>query len=111
MKRVTKQLNGVLKMKISLFCNAGMSTSLVASKLKKAYLERGITYDIEAYDFSALQEEADETDVIILGPQIAWAFDDVKNDYPDKKVIQLTMVEFGSMDGEKVLERVEKELN
>ncbi|MBC1288331.1 transcription antiterminator [Listeria welshimeri] len=98
-------------MKVSLFCNAGMSTSLVASKLKKAYLERGIMNEVEAFDFSALQEEAEESDVIILGPQIAWALDDVTKDYPEKKVIQLTLAEFGSMDGEKILERVEKEFN
>lgn len=97
-------------MKISLFCNAGMSTSLVGAKLKKSYEGVGKEYDVEAYDFSNLDIEAEDTDIIILGPQIAWAFDDVVKKYPDKKVIQLTMKEFGSMNGDVVRERIEKEL-
>lgn len=98
-------------MKISLFCNAGMSTSLVASKLKKSFESAGKDYDIEAYDFSRLDTEAEDTDIIILGPQIAWAFEDVTNKYSDKKVIQLNMQEFGSMDGDVIRRRLEKELN
>lgn len=98
-------------MNIYLFCNAGMSTSLVASKLKKAYAEKGVTdVEVEAFDFSMLQDVVDEADVLIIGPQISWAYDEVKNDYPEKKVILLTMSEFGSMNGNVILERVEKEL-
>lgn len=98
-------------MKIYLFCNAGMSTSLVGSKLKKAYSDIGRNdVEVEAFDFSMLQDVVEEADVLIIGPQIAWAYDDVKKDYPDKKVILLTMTEFGSMNGQVVMERIEKEL-
>lgn len=97
-------------MKISLFCNAGMSTSLVGAKLKKSFETVGKAYEVEAYDFSNLDMEAEDTDVIILGPQIAWAYDDVAKKYPNKKVIQLDMQEFGSMNGDIVRKRVEKEL-
>lgn len=99
-------------MNIYLFCNAGMSTSLVGSKLKKAYHENGRTdIEVEAFDFSMLQDVAEEADVLIIGPQIAWAYEDVKNDYPDKKVILLTMAEFGSMNGQVIMEKIEKELS
>ncbi|WP_225350791.1 PTS sugar transporter subunit IIB [Lacticaseibacillus camelliae] len=59
-------------MKISLFCNAGMSTSLVAAKMKKYYEAQGKDYDVEAYDFSQLLDEGDESDVIVLAPQVGW---------------------------------------
>ncbi len=97
-------------MKISLFCNAGMSTSLVASKLKKSFDAAGKDYEVAAYDFSQLANEVDDTDVIVLGPQIGWAFDDVKKAYPGKTVIVLTMQEFGSMNGDVIRARVEKDL-
>lgn len=98
-------------MKISLFCNAGMSTSLVGSKLKKSFESVGKNYEVEAYDFSNLDVEAEDTDIIILGPQIAWAYEDVVAKFPSKKVIQLNMQEFGSMNGDIVRERVEQEIN
>ncbi|MGG5372075.1 PTS sugar transporter subunit IIB [Enterococcus sp. AZ196] len=97
-------------MRISLFCNAGMSTSLVASKLKESFEKIGKNYDVEAFDFSNLGNEADDTDVIVLGPQIAWAFDEVEKEYPDKKVILLSLQEFGSMNGDVIRERLEKEI-
>ena len=104
-------IKGGANMNIYLFCNAGMSTSLVGSKLKKSYHEIGRTeVEVEAFDFSMLQDVVEEADVIIIGPQIAWAYEDVKRDYPHKKVILLTMAEFGSMNGQVVLERIEKEI-
>lgn len=98
-------------MKISLFCNAGMSTSLVGSKLKKSFESVGKDYAVEAYDFSNLDVEAEDTDIIILGPQIAWAYDDVVKKYSEKKVIQLNMQEFGSMNGDIIRKRVEQEID
>jgi len=95
-------------MKISLFCNAGMSTSLVASKMKQYYDSIGKKYDVEAYDFSDLMDEGDESDVIVLAPQVSWAYDDTVKDYPDTKVMTLTLDEFGSMNGEVVGKRVDQ---
>lgn len=95
-------------MKISLFCNAGMSTSLVASKVKKYYETVGEDNDVEAYDFSQLIDEGPDSDVIVLAPQVSWAYDDTIKDYPDKKVLTLTMAEFGSMNGETVGKRIDE---
>ena len=97
-------------MVIYLFCNAGMSTRLVGSFAKKSLLARGHDVEVEAFDMSMLPEVAPEADVIILGPQIAWQYDNVKKDYPDKVVILLTMQEFGSMNGDVIADRIEKEI-
>lgn len=98
-------------MKIALFCNGGFSTSLVANKMKKAYIEKGIEdNEVEAYDFAMVDEVGESVDIIILGPQISWAYDQVKEQFPSKKVILLTIQEFGAMDGNKVIERIEQEL-
>lgn len=95
-------------MKISLFCNAGMSTSLVAKKVQDYYHAKGVDNDVEAFDFSLLIDEADDSDLVILAPQVSWAEDDVHRDYPDKPVLTLTMQEFGSMNGEIVGKRIDQ---
>lgn len=98
-------------MKIALFCSGGFSTSLVAKKMMAAYGERGVDdVTVDAYDFAMIDEVGENVDVIVLGPQISWAYDQVKEDYPNKKVILLTLMEFGSMDGNKVIDRIEQEL-
>lgn len=96
-------------MRICLFCNAGMSTSLVAMKLKESFAKVGKDYEVEAFDFSNLEDEVDDIDIIVLGPQIAWAYDDIKEDYPEKRLYQLDMQDFGSMNGDVVREKLENE--
>lgn len=97
-------------MKIALFCSGGMSTSLVGSKMQKAYDAKGVkNVTVEAYDFAMIDEIGHEVDVIIIAPQIAWAFEQVKAAHPDKKVVDLTMAEFGAMDGVSIIKRLENE--
>lgn len=104
-------MKGEVIMKISLFCSGGFSTSLLAKKMQKAYEEKGITDNvIEAFDFAMIDEVEEDVDIIMIGPQISWAYDQVKEKYPDKKVILLTMAEFGSMNGNKIIEKLENEL-
>lgn len=101
---------GILKMKIALFCSGGMSTSLVGSKMQKAYEAMGKNnVEVEAYDFAMIDEIGDKVDVIIIAPQISWAFDQVKSAHPNKKIISLTMAEFGAMDGVSIIERLNNE--
>jgi len=95
-------------MNISLFCNSGMSTSMMAKKLQAAYEAAGIHHQVEAYDYSSLPDVAEETQIIILGPQIAWALEDVERDYPDKIVFTLSIQEFGNMNGERLKSRIDE---
>ena len=97
-------------MKISLFCSGGFSTSLLAKKMKQAYEAKGVMENtVEAFDFAMIDDVEDDVEVIIIGPQISWAFDQVKVKYPNKKVILLSMAEFGSMDGNKIIDTLEAE--
>lgn len=98
-------------MKVCLFCSGGFSTSLLASKMKESYAKRGMNdVEVEAYDFGSLDSVIDETDVVLLGPQIGWAKSQVEEDYPGKNVILMTIKEFGSMNGDLIVDRIEEEL-
>jgi PTS system cellobiose-specific IIB component len=96
-------------MKIYLFCSGGFSTSLMANKMSDAYKERGRNdVTVEAMNFGALENVIEEADVVLLAPQIGWAKDQVIEDYPDKKVFLLSIQEFGSMDGNLIVDKIEK---
>lgn len=93
--------------KIMLVCAAGMSTSLMVSKMQKSAEAKGIEADI----FAISAGEADEylvdkkIDVLLLGPQVRF----MKTEF-EKKLAPLgipldviPMADYGMMNGEKVL--------
>lgn len=96
-------------MKIYLFCSGGFSTSLLANKMMEAYKARGQeNVQVDAMDFGSLESVIDEADIILLAPQIGWAKEQVEEDYPEKKVFLLTVQEFGSMNGDLIIDRIEQ---
>ena len=91
--------------KIRLFCAAGMSTSFLVTKMKKAAEAKGIEVDIEALPESSLSKNLDGVDVALLGPQIGFALPKVKKICDEKgvPVEVIPMIDYGMMNGEKVL--------
>jgi PTS system cellobiose-specific IIB component len=90
---------------IMLVCSAGMSTSLLVSKMKKAAEDRGVEADIFATasaDADTLLESANP-DVLMLGPQVRYMLPtfQAKVKIP---VEVINMRDYGLMNGEKVLD-------
>lgn len=98
-----------MTLKIGLFCSGGMSTSLVGSKMQKVYDAAGRDVEVSASDFSMIDELGDELDVILIAPQISWASDQVVEQHPNTKVIALSMAEFGQMNGQTIVDKLDKE--
>lgn len=90
-------------MKIYLFCSAGMSTSLLVTKMQKAAEEQGIDAEIEAFAESSVAKNGALADVILLGPQIRFKEKATKEKFPDKPVAAIDMRAYGMIDGAKVL--------
>lgn len=101
-----------MKKTIMLVCAAGMSTSLMVSKMQKSAEAKGIEADI----FAVSAGEADtylaekKVDVLLLGPQVRF----MKAQF-EKKVAPLgialdviQMTDYGMMNGEKVLNQALK---
>ena len=57
-------------MKIVLLCNWGMSTSLLVNKMKAEIQSRNIEATVEAMPFEDLDKVIEDSDVILLGPQV-----------------------------------------
>jgi PTS system cellobiose-specific IIB component len=92
--------------KVTLFCAAGMSTSLLVSKMRKAAEARGLEYEIAAHPLSEANVYAPESDIILLGPQVAYKLKATQAQFPDKVIETINMQDYGMMNGEKVIKHV-----
>lgn len=92
--------------KIRLFCAAGMSTSLLVTKMKEAAKAMNIEADIAAAGETKMHDETDGIDVALLGPQIRFKLAEAKKICEPKgvPVDVIPMVDYGTMNGKKVLE-------
>lgn len=92
--------------RIALLCAVGMSTSLLVSKMKKAAEARGLEVEIGAYPEHELESLVDALDVVLLGPQVAYQLAKSKMlcDPRNVPVAVIPMIDYGMMNGEKVLD-------
>ncbi len=78
--------------KILLCCAAGMSTSLLVTKMKQSATEKGISTDIWAVSIDDLNTNLEKgVDIVLLGPQIKYKLKDVK-EICDKKVFHVMLL-------------------
>lgn len=91
---------------IKLFCAAGMSTSMLVTKMKKAAEGKGIEADIQALPESQIKKHLEGLDVALLGPQVGYELPKVKKICEPNGIpaAVIPMVDYGMMNGEKVLD-------
>jgi PTS system cellobiose-specific IIB component len=91
--------------KIVLLCVAGMSTSLLVTKMQKAAKKADFPCEIAAYGVSELSNVIPSADVVLLGPQVRYMLSKLKKEYPDKKIEAIDIQTYGMVDGEKALKQ------
>ncbi|MBW1215905.1 PTS sugar transporter subunit IIB [Pantoea allii] len=91
---------------IKLVCAAGMSTSMLMAKMQQSAKQRQIDVSIIAMPEEKFKTHNGKTDVLLLGPQISYLEDDLREKYEPQgiSVAVVDMVDYGMMNGEKVLE-------
>lgn len=93
---------------IMLVCSAGMSTSLLVTKMQKAAAEKKVDADIFAVGASAVDEHIDksEVDVILIGPQVRFMIGQLEEKVVGKDipVDLINMQDYGMVNGENVLQ-------
>ncbi len=94
--------------RITLFCAAGMSTSLLVSKMREEAAKNGWDYEINAYSLTESAQQGPLADCILLGPQVRYATNKMKADFPDKPVDSIEMRAYGMMDGKTVVAKARK---
>lgn len=93
--------------KIYLFCSAGMSTSLLASKMQKVADEYKVPVIVSAFPHSQIDKiiKDENPDCILLGPQVKYLYNETVEKFKDlnKPIAVIDSRAYGLMDGEKVL--------
>lgn len=91
---------------IMLVCAAGMSTSLLVTKMEKAAEAQGVEAKIFALSASEADPEIEkgEIDVILLGPQVRFMLKQFEEKAASINVPVeiINMQDYGMMNGEKV---------
>lgn len=94
--------------KITLFCNAGMSTSMLVQRMQQEAAKQGKDYEINAYGLAKVEQYGPGSDVILVGPQVRHAVQKIKDKCPDIPVEPIDMRMYGTMDAKGVIETAEK---
>ncbi len=91
------------KRRIYLFCSAGMSTSLLVSKMKAQAEKYEVPVIIEAWPETLAAEKGKDADLVLLGPQIAYMLPEIQKVLPGKLVEVIDSAMYGKIDGLGVL--------
>lgn len=93
--------------KVYLFCSAGMSTSMLASKMQSVANSHDLPIQVEAFPDGKIAQIIEERhpDVILLGPQVKYRFSEISEQFGSTGIpIQvIDQTDYGMMNGEKVL--------
>jgi len=97
-------------MNILLCCAAGMSTSLLVTKMEKAAKELGVECKIWAEPADAVKNHIDNADVLLLGPQVRYLLGQMKKlgDTKGIPVDSINPVHYGTCNGAEVLKFARK---
>lgn len=101
---------GIIDMKtILLVCSAGMSTSLLVTKMEAAAATAGDEVKIFALPFNEANRVLEEVDCILLGPQVRFQKTAIEKLAKERKngeipVAVIDMKDYGTMNGQAVYE-------
>lgn len=92
--------------KVVLVCSGGLSTSIMAKKLREI---GGNDYEVHAYGEQEYEEHLDGVDCVLIGPQIRYLLPGIQkkvgNDVPVEVIEPRT---YGIMNAAKVIEQLNR---
>ncbi|PLR98521.1 PTS sugar transporter subunit IIB [Bacillus sp. T33-2] len=95
------------KKRILLICSAGMSTSMLMTKMQKCAEERGIDIEVMAIASTTADKflAKEKVDVVLLGPQVKYLRGRYEKSLAKDNIplAVIDMKDYGKMNGENVL--------
>ena len=85
-----------------------MSTSLLSSRMQDCADKHMLPIEVNAFSYKKMQGIVEEKhpDIILLGPQVKYLFDETKKRFDERiPVMLISQEDYGMMDGEKVLKK------
>lgn len=100
------------KKQIYLFCDAGMSTSIMVNKMMDVVKKHEMPLEITAFPVARAKEVVEEKKpvAILLGPQVRFLFEKTKEQF-EPQGIPVAVIDssvYGMMDGETALKNTLK---
>ncbi|EGO65039.1 PTS sugar transporter subunit IIB [Acetonema longum] len=89
--------------RIALICMGGFSSSVLVQKMEESAKKQNLEVQIRAMSEGNFKKYADQTDIVLLGPQVSFIEQQVKERYSHLKVAVINSIDYGTMNGEKVL--------
>ena len=95
-------------MRILVVCGAGASSTFVAQRLRRAARDSGLHYDAAAVSRSALADRLGAAEIILIGPHLTDAIDDIRTDAAAYRVPVILLPDdiFTDRDGTRTLRLV-----
>jgi len=91
--------------RILLACAGGYSTSMLVDRMRAVAKVKGLDVIIDATPESSINKLVEQADIIMLGPQLGHAEEGLRKKYGSKlPITTIDMMDYGMMDGEKVLD-------
>lgn len=93
---------------ILLACAAGMSTSMLVEKMKKAAIERQISVEISAVSINSIDEDYEHPNLgcVLVGPQARYGLPAVE-DWAETHDVPCSLIDpdlYGTFNGDKLLD-------
>ena len=98
--------------KILLVCSAGMSTSLLVTKMRNSAKEKGIEVEIDALPVAEASTAVDNVDIVLLGPQVRFQKGTVEKLVKGRIPVEVMVMRlYGMMNGKAILEDALQKIN
>ncbi|WP_297426967.1 PTS sugar transporter subunit IIB [Clostridium sp.] len=91
--------------KIILFCGTGISSNMLAAKMRELMKKMKINSFVEAYSEIGFEKYLDKADVVLVGPQIRYLFPKFKKAC-DERGIPIDVIsnaDYGAINAENVI--------
>lgn len=92
-------------MRIILCCSQGMSSSIFVRAMRKEIKEQNLDFTVASIGIFELKKYIDKADLVLLAPQVKYAFKDVSEMSKNYNVptILISETDYGIMNVKKVL--------
>lgn len=97
-------------MNIILCCAMGVSTSIVVQEMKKAAAAQGKNYKIWAIDADSIDDEDENFDVVLVGPQVSHKAEEIEELLENGRIPVAVMnkEDYGTCNGKAILQFAEE---
>ncbi|MEB4674685.1 PTS transporter subunit EIIC [Enterobacteriaceae bacterium G50] len=100
-----RELSVLSNKTIILTCNEGMSTSIMANKMRKYAEECGYALNVYAINIGRIEEEYQKADLILLGPQVVYMQESIMENIDNAcPVVAINAEYFSKLDGKSAIE-------